>query len=78
MTPLRRLTYRLLSLSFTSRLLIAQELKLVEESDEGLPDVERFRQILLRAKERGQLAALWDAVEGRHADRGDMPNPFAA
>lgn len=75
MTPLRRLTYRFLSLSYVQRLRLAQDLQLVAEEDEGLSDVERFRQVLLRAKERGKLAELWNEVSRLHGEPA-APNPF--
>ena len=78
MSPLRRLTYRWLSLPYISRRRIAQDMHLeaVGEADE-LPDTQHEGRVLRRAQERGQLAALWDVVEARHADRVPPPNPFA-
>jgi len=78
MSPLRRLTYRWLSLSYISRRRIAQDMQLEVpgEADE-LPDTQHEGRVLRRAQERGQLAALWDVVEARHADREPPANPFA-
>mgnify|MGYP000281710632 CR=1 FL=1 len=68
MTPLRRLVYRFLSLSYLQRLAVAHKLKLVADADEALSDVERYRQILVRAKERGQLVELWGEVSRLHEE----------
>ena len=78
MSPLRRLTYRWLSLPYVSRRRIAQDMGLeVPGEADALPDVQHEGLILRRAQERDELAALWDAVELRHNDRVPPPNPFA-
>lgn len=78
MTPLRRLTYRWLSLPYITRRRIAQDMRLetVGEADD-LPDTQHEGQVLRRAQERTLLARLWDAVEASHNDRVPPANPFA-
>ena len=58
MTSLRALSIRFSKLTFSKKLEIAGGLSLFEEADTKLPDHERFRQVLLRARERRVLQKL--------------------
>ncbi|HDZ2859128.1 TPA: hypothetical protein RST11_005136 [Klebsiella pneumoniae] len=59
---LRDLGLRFYRLTFSQKLVIAGRLELLEDDDMRLPDYERFRQVLLRAHERGMLDVLAEAV----------------
>ena len=63
MTSLRDLSIRFFKLTFSKRLEIAGKLDLFEEDDQKLPDHERFRRVLLRARERDQLGDLKAALD---------------
>ena len=63
MTSLRTLSIRFFKLTFSRKLEIAGRLNLFEEDDQKLPDHERFRRVLLRARERDQLANLKAALD---------------
>jgi GTPase-associated adaptor domain-containing protein/calcineurin-like phosphoesterase family protein len=76
MDPARRLTYRFLTLPHHKRIAVAVELDLMRDEDSELPDRELFARVFDRARERKLLAALWRAVEIRHADPNPNPNPF--
>ncbi len=56
MTSLRALSLRFFKLSYSKKFAIAGELDLLEEGDKKLPDHERFRSVLLRARARNLLA----------------------
>lgn len=58
MTSLRTLSIKYFKLTFSRKLAIAGGLSLFEEEDSKLPDHERFRRVLLRARERGLLVEL--------------------
>lgn len=75
-TPLRRLTYRFLSLSYEVRLVIAGRLNLIAEEDKGANEIELFRRVIARANETGQLAQLWDAVDLEYQPVDRVVNPF--
>ena len=55
MTSLRSLSIKFSKLTFSKKLEIAGKLDLFEEADKKLPDYERFRQVLLRARKRDLL-----------------------
>ena len=55
MTNVRALGLRFYRLSFSKKSEIAGRLALLEDEDIGQPDHERFRRVLIRAHERGQL-----------------------
>lgn len=76
MSAARRLAYRFLSLSYPHQQEIATSLGLLEQSDQGLSDVDLFQRVFRRASERSLLAEMWTKVEARHG--GDPgPNPFS-
>lgn len=62
MNTLRELGLRFYRLTFSQKLEIAGRLELLEDDDMRLPDYERFRQVLLRAYERGMLDEFAAAV----------------
>ncbi|MEW9879141.1 metallophosphoesterase [Pseudomonas putida] len=62
MNNVRALGLRFYQLSFSKKSEIAGRLNLLEEEDMGQPDHERFRRVLIRAHERGQLEDLAQAV----------------
>ncbi|SEQ94564.1 metallophosphoesterase [Thalassovita taeanensis] len=63
MTSLRTLSIRYFKLTFSKKLEIAGSLDLFEEADTKLPDHERFRRVLLRARERDLLDELKAAID---------------
>ena len=63
MTSLRALSIRFFKLTFSKKLEIAGKLSLFEEDDTELPDHERFRQVLLRARRREMLNKLEAEIE---------------
>lgn len=63
MTSLRSLSIRFSKLTFSKKFEIAGRLELLEEADKKLPDYERFRQVLLRARERNLLDALETEIQ---------------
>lgn len=73
--PARRLTYRFMSLPYQRRIEVAQELKLIENEDSDLNDSQRYEAYFRRAKERGLLPKLWEAVELAHGVE-TRDNPF--
>ncbi|OLY65139.1 metallophosphoesterase [Leptospira santarosai] len=58
MNSLRTITLRFFELTLSKRLAIAGKFNLFEDEDVDQPDYEKFRRILLRAKERGLLEEL--------------------
>ena len=58
MDSLRNLSIRFFGLTASQRALLAGKLNLVEEQDKDLPEFERTRKILLRAKDKELLARL--------------------
>lgn len=63
MTSLRTLSIKFFKLTFSQRLAIAGGLSLFEETDTKLPDHERFRRVLLRARDRHLLAELESEID---------------
>jgi hypothetical protein len=59
----RTIVYRFFRLSLSKKDEIVGHLRLAEESDSRLTDVERFKLSLARARERGQLDALEALIE---------------
>jgi hypothetical protein len=70
----RRLAYRFLELPHRRRLAICQLLGLVESGD-VLEDAESFYVVFRRARERGLLGVLWEAVAEASGARDEV-NPF--
>lgn len=62
MQTLREISVRFFKLSLSQKSEIAGKFELLEEADTKLPDYERFRNVLLRAKARGLLVDLEKAV----------------
>ena len=62
MTSLRTLSIQYFKLTFSKKLEIAGSLDLFEDTDTKLPDHERFRRVLLRARERNLLNELKAAI----------------
>ena len=71
----RRLAYMFLTLQYHEILNIANDLGLVEDSDEGLLDFELFQSVLMRAKRENKLPQLWDNVS-RLKGEESSENPF--
>lgn len=55
MESLRNIWFRYFKLSFGDKLKIALKLDLFEESDQDLPDLEKFNKVLIRAKEKNLI-----------------------
>lgn len=62
LTTMRDVALRFYRLSFSKKSEIAGRLQLLESEDMKQPDHERFRQVIIRAYERGQLELLKQAV----------------
>jgi hypothetical protein len=77
MDAARRLVYRYFGLPFQQRLAVARALDLVEPGDQSAPDVERFRRVVLRARDKRLLGRLWSEVAVLHPDGETADNPFA-
>jgi len=73
----RVLAHRYFSLDYVKKMQIADRLGLHDDSDASLGGVELFLKHLERAKARGQLKELWDAVEVLHGDGTHPDNPYA-
>jgi len=63
MDPLRDIKVRFYKLTLSQKSAIAGKLNLLEEEDSNQPDFERFRRAFLRARDRGQVNDLKQAVE---------------
>jgi hypothetical protein len=75
--PHKLLTYRFFELAYTVRLQIAQELGLIDETDEQLSERERMRQVFERARAKKKLEALWQTVRQRTGAADMQGEPFA-
>ena len=71
MTSLRALSIRFFKLTYSRKNEIAGRLNLFKEDDRKLPDHERFRRVLLRARKRNQLDTLEAALD--EADTSPPP-----
>jgi calcineurin-like phosphoesterase family protein len=58
MDALRDVSLRFFKLTLSQKSAIAGRLELIEEDDANLPDFERFRRVLIRARERGLIERL--------------------
>ncbi|TQE62723.1 hypothetical protein [Leptospira noguchii] len=58
MNSVRDITLNYFKLTFNSRLAIAGKFHLLEEEDMDQPDFEKFRRVLLRAKDRNLLGEI--------------------
>jgi hypothetical protein len=76
MRAYQTLAGRFLSLSYLRRHEVASELGLVQEGDEKLDTMEWNRAIMVRAKDKGLIPRLWDAIEAKHGDGLYPDNPF--
>jgi len=63
MDTLRAISIRFFRLNLSQKLGIAGKLELLEEDDTSEPDFERFRRVLIRARERGLIDALDKEIE---------------
>ncbi len=73
----RALVRRYLTLGYVQRMRVATDLGLLKDGDDELPEGERHKLQLKRAKEDGILDRLWDQVEEEHGDGRYPVNPFA-
>jgi predicted MPP superfamily phosphohydrolase len=77
MDSVRLLTYRFYSLSYIQRIAIAQELQLLKNEDENIPEEEKYLRIFQRAKENNLLEKLWEIIETKSGEQIITPNPFS-
>lgn len=63
MISTRELVFRLFALSYPDRMQIIVDLKLLDDADTGVHESELVKRAIRRAKERGQLAQLEDAIK---------------
>lgn len=73
--PLRRLTFRFLSLPYRTKIDIVQKLDLLQDDDKNMAETEKFRQFYLRATEKKILGKFWDEVENYYEDKSNV-NPY--
>jgi hypothetical protein len=59
----RAIVFRFFKLTLSKKNEIVGNLRLSDENDSRLPDVERFKRALLRARDRGQLDAVREFIE---------------
>ena len=59
---MRMIVNRFFRLPISRKTEIVGKMKLTEDSDSLLPDVEKFKLALARAKERDMLAELWQFI----------------
>jgi GTPase-associated adaptor domain-containing protein len=76
MDPGRRLVYRFFGLPYHQRMTLVRALALLEPDEQNLPEMERFRRVFRRAREKGILPSLWTEVEALHPDGDVTENPF--
>lgn len=76
MDPARRLTYRFFKLPFHKRVAVSSELDLIEDDDVRLSGLELGRRAFRRARERGLLEKLWDAIAAA-SNVADEQNPYS-
>ena len=69
-TSTRNLVFRFWKLTASKRRDIALRLKLIETSELGLPEPERYSRALLRAGERGLLNQVAVEIERTEASNG--------
>ncbi|MDI7219741.1 MULTISPECIES: hypothetical protein [Leptospira] len=62
MNSVRDITLNYFKLTFSRRLAIAEKFNLLREEDIDQPDHERFRRVLLRAKERNLFGEMDSAI----------------
>jgi predicted phosphodiesterase len=74
--PVRKLAYLFLGLPYHKKIQIASELKLIEDSDKDLNDIQKSQAYFFRAKERNFFGQLWDKVVENSSDKIEMINPF--
>lgn len=68
MDTLRDISVRFFKLSLSQKSAIAGKLNLLESEDMNQPDFERFRRVLIRARERGQIVELISEVQSKEAE----------
>ena len=74
----KRLAYRYLKLPYHRQVEIAKALAFVSNTANPLTKDELAQIVFKRAREKGNLGALWDMVEAEHNDRSAEENPFKA
>jgi hypothetical protein len=65
----KKLLYRFIGLPHHTRIAIMKKFDLLQEGDEKRPDAEVFATCFERAKTKGVLDAVWDAVEAQPSHR---------
>ncbi|MCK4585840.1 MAG: hypothetical protein KAU29_00755 [Gammaproteobacteria bacterium] len=68
MDTLRDISVRFFKLTLSQKSAIAGKLNLLEDKDMNKPDFERFRQALIRARERGQIEELEREIKVKEAE----------
>jgi len=72
----RRLALRYARLPYVTRTFIAGSLGLVAENDGNQASFEQTRLVIERARQRGQLSELWEAVAAEPGEAEMGPNPY--
>lgn len=72
--PIRKLAFMFLGLPYHSRVTIAAEMKLIEDSDKALNEVQKAQICFKRVIDRKQLGDLWDKV--MKVTSQSLENPF--
>jgi hypothetical protein len=65
----KKLLFRFIGLPHHTKVAIMKKFSLWEENDQKLPDAEIFAACFERARRKGVLDAVWDAVEGQAAQQ---------
>ena len=74
--PKRKLAYLFFDLPYPTRIEIASELKLIEDSDENLNSIQRSQIYFKKAIEQKLLYQLWEEVAKLNTDIRKNTNPF--
>lgn len=74
--PVKQLVYGFLTLPYSSQIRIANQLELLLDEDAGLDSANLFERMYARARDQGQLAALWDQVNEAQQSVAMSANPF--
>ena len=65
----RRLVYKFVELPYVCKLDVIAKCNLGRKNDDKLDDLVRWNEVFKRAKERGRVRELWEAVCAAHGHR---------
>ena len=70
MNELRQQVYRFFDLPYVKKMEIVRKFGLLDDSELDLPEIERWKLCLARAKERGQWPDVYTEIQRLHASMG--------